>query len=744
MGVTDGEPLGLDAAATSALGRVAAQRAQTLAGAVRAADLAGRPDSLGSGARPWPRTPAVTSTASSAAAGAAASGEPGLDPADPLGLSAKQAPKAETPKTANPPGAAKPGTPKPGTPKPAAPARPRRLEAAAVPASAEPAAPASTARATPAAERPAHRDEPAEAAAAGPTTPDQPSIDEPSARPRPPQRPTWYRQTPAEPPARAEPDPPDGDASAARSGSADPASPAGQAGQSGSTTQAAPPADAKAEPAARDTTGQVTDGHQQPSAKPAPPKSPEPGAATSRSRAQPIRPQPGEATPWTPAVAGGGSAGRDQPAARAQPPRPPVAPPTERAQPHSHQHRRPASEPAAAARPAQPRVERTEPADREDTPLAVVSDGRRRRFSGRALAAVAVTAGVLGGLVGSGFATWLAPRDSGSGAGGLVVSATVPVTGAGSVADAAAKALPSVVTVQVQGHDGSTGAGVIIRADGYILTNAHVIAAAAGDGKIVVSRYQDVTQLPAHLVGEDSKTDLAVIKIDDGGSLPAATLGQSGPLRVGDPVIAIGAPLGLSGTVTTGIVSALDRSPTEPVAGGATTVLSGAIQTDAAINPGSSGGPLLDALGQVVGINTAIGAVPGAPGGQDGQTGSIGVGFAIPIDYARSIAQEIIQTGHATHPYLGVSADTVTAAAAASSGRVPGALIRDLDQGGPAASAGLRVGDVVTKIDGKAVATADQLLETARLHHVGDRLLVSYVRAGHTATTQVTLAEQQS
>jgi putative serine protease PepD len=351
---------------------------------------------------------------------------------------------------------------------------------------------------------------------------------------------------------------------------------------------------------------------------------------------------------------------------------------------------------------------------------------------------------VVGGLLGGGFAAWLAPDRSGSAAAAMVVSSTVPVSGTGSVADVAAKALPSVVTVEVQGQAGSTGSGVMIRADGYILTNAHVLTAATAGGKIVVSRYQDVTQLDAHLVGEDTKTDLAVLKIDIPGSLPVATLGQSGQLRIGDPVLAIGAPLGLSGTVTTGIVSALDRSPTEPVAGGATTMLTGAIQTDAAINPGSSGGPLLDALGQVVGINTAIGAVPGAPGGDDGQTGSIGVGFAIPIDYARSIAQEIIQTGHATHPYLGVSADTVTAAAAASSGRVPGALIRDLDQGGPAAAAGLRVGDVVTRIDAKTVTTADQLLETARLHHVGDRLAVSYVRAGHSVNTQVTLTEQKS
>ncbi|WP_241842031.1 trypsin-like peptidase domain-containing protein, partial [Pseudofrankia sp. BMG5.36] len=429
-----------------------------------------------------------------------------------------------------------------------------------------------------------------------------------------------------------------------------------------------------------------------------------------------------------------------------------------------HQHRRtPSSEQASAAgAPSKPaastprivsvgglRGEQAAPVAPRHAAEQERPEGEagRRRFGGRALAVVALVAGLVGGLVGGVCVAWLAPDDSGSAVvgSGMVVGTDAPAGSAGSVADAAARALPSVVTIKVRGQQGSTGSGVIVRPDGYILTNAHVIAPAAnGAGEIVVIRYQDVTEIPAQLVGQDPKTDLAVIRINVDGQLPAATLGRSSSLRVGTPVIAIGAPLDLQGSVSTGIVSALDRSQSEPTGGGGSSQLSAAIQTDAAINPGSSGGALVDGNGQVVGINTAIASVPGAPAGDDGQTGSIGVGFAIPIDYARSIADEIIQTGHATHPYLGISAATVTQTDAAATGRVPGALVRELDPSGPAAAAGLRVGDVVTKIDDVVVSGANELLETARRHHVGDRVTVRYQRAGRDATAQVTLTEQKN
>jgi len=264
------------------------------------------------------------------------------------------------------------------------------------------------------------------------------------------------------------------------------------------------------------------------------------------------------------------------------------------------------------------------------------TDTGTRRFGLRVLVAVALVAGIAGGLAGGAFAGWAA------GGGGRTTEASE------WVADAAARALPSVVTIEVRGHEGSTGSGVIVRSDGYILTNRHVVASAVGNGsEIVVTRYGQLTQIPATLVGQDAKNDLAVIRIDTDGPLPVATLGRSDKLRVGTAVIAVGAPLGLPGSVSAGIVSALNRSPSEPQANGGAILLTGAIQTDAAINPGSSGGPLLGDDGRVVGIITAIGAVPGAPGGVDSQTGNIGVGFSIPIERARSVADKIIQSGGA-------------------------------------------------------------------------------------------------
>ncbi|MDQ6650886.1 MAG: trypsin-like peptidase domain-containing protein [Actinomycetota bacterium] len=361
------------------------------------------------------------------------------------------------------------------------------------------------------------------------------------------------------------------------------------------------------------------------------------------------------------------------------------------------------------------------------------------------LLAVALVAALVGGGIGAyagitaagGTKKTVLNSNASLGAGGI----PTPVdTRPGSVASIAAKLLPSVVSIQVTaGTAQGTGSGVVIRNDGYIMTNNHVVSQAADNAGSIKVTFNDGKSVPATIVGRDPTSDLAVIKVDNVSGLAPATLGKSSSLVVGDPVVAIGSPLGLAGTVTSGIVSALDR----PVrAGGESTsdtnAVIDAIQTDAAINPGNSGGPLVDSQAQVVGVNSAIASLGSGLGG--GQSGSIGVGFAIPIDQARSIAEELIRTGKATHPYIGVRAQTVSETQAKSTpGGQPGALIREIVAGGPAANGGLQVGDVITKINDTPVTSVDDLIVNIRKNKIGDRLSIGYLRNGKAATAQITL-----
>jgi putative serine protease PepD len=305
-----------------------------------------------------------------------------------------------------------------------------------------------------------------------------------------------------------------------------------------------------------------------------------------------------------------------------------------------------------------------------------------------------------------------------------------------SVAGIAARVLQSVVSISVQSPSGSgTGSGVVIRSDGYILTNNHVVDAAQGVVTVSFNGAESV-DVPARVVGRDPDTDLAVIKVlTDKKAVPAA-LGQSRGLVVGDPVIAIGSPLGLAGTVTTGIISALNRTVNVPGESGGRTPLFNAIQTDAAINPGNSGGALVDAKGQVIGINSAI-ATLGAGGFSGDQSGSIGVGFAIPIDEARSVAEELIRTGTATHPAIGVKALTST-----TRGQT-GALVQEVLTGAPAAQAGLRPGDLITAVDKTSVQSVDELIIAIREHKVGQTVTLTYYRNGSKQTAQVTLEDNK-
>jgi putative serine protease PepD len=305
---------------------------------------------------------------------------------------------------------------------------------------------------------------------------------------------------------------------------------------------------------------------------------------------------------------------------------------------------------------------------------------------------------------------------------------------------------PSVVSITVTTQTGEgEGSGIILRSDGVILTNNHVVADAAQGGQMTVN-FSDGKKASATVLGTDPSTDLAVIKAAGVSGLKPATLGNSDQLQVGDPVVAIGSPLGLEGSVTSGIVSALHRTldeggdqqqqqqPGFPGFGqqgqqqqsssGAT--IGDAIQTDAAINPGNSGGPLVNASGQVIGINTAI-ATSG------GSNGNIGVGFAIPIDTAKQVSDQLIKSGKATHAYLGVSLSDV-------SGDQQGALVAGVQRGTPAASAGLQEGDIVTQVDGKSVQDSESLSAAIRGHQPGDKISLTFIRGGSKHTVTVTLS----
>jgi S1-C subfamily serine protease len=292
---------------------------------------------------------------------------------------------------------------------------------------------------------------------------------------------------------------------------------------------------------------------------------------------------------------------------------------------------------------------------------------------------------------------------------------------------------PAVVSIEVRvGQAGDTGSGVVIDgAKGYIVTNNHVVSGAAGvAGAEVRAVFSDGSGSPARIVGRDPASDIAVLKVEKPG-LVTASLGTVAHVIVGDPVVAIGSPLGLAGTVTSGIVSALDRPVRLSGEGSDTNAVIDAVQTDAAINPGNSGGALVDGTGAVIGINSAIASLGGGSGGQGG---SIGLGFAIPIDTVRTIAQELITTGKAVHAALGVNARSVT------DGVKDGALVLNVQGNSPAAKAGIREQDVIIRLGGKSVQSSEELAVAIDAHKPGDTVPVEIVRGGRSQTVQVTLA----
>ncbi|MER5766953.1 S1C family serine protease [Streptomyces sp. NPDC001985] len=381
---------------------------------------------------------------------------------------------------------------------------------------------------------------------------------------------------------------------------------------------------------------------------------------------------------------------------------------------------------------------------------------KRKRPSGL-LAAVLVAALVAGG-VGGGIGYWAAERNDDGVDSTTVSAADIPQElkrEPGTVSAVAAKALPSVVTIDAKSgagtgdlggtggtgeQEGGTGTGFVYDQEGHLLTNNHVVDSAADGGALSVT-FSNGKKYDAEVVGRAQGYDVAVLKLKNPPSaLAPLPLGDSGRVAVGDSTIAIGAPFGLSNTVTTGIISAKNR----PVASGdgssGKNSYMSALQTDASINPGNSGGPLLDARGAVIGINSAIQSTGGGFG--QSQAGSIGLGFAIPINQAKNVAEQLIKTGKPVYPVIGATVDmankgTGARITAQSSGGTP-AVTPD----GPAAKAGLKAGDLITQFAGKPIDSGPTLIGEIWNHRPGTKVKLTYERDGKPATTEVTLGER--
>jgi putative serine protease PepD len=445
----------------------------------------------------------------------------------------------------------------------------------------------------------------------------------------------------------------------------------------------------------------------------------------------------------------------------------------------------PPTPPAPRAVTEGPGVAQTQPfndtrplADAPAGATAGKKDGSSFRRNRPVLLVAALAVGALvGGVAGGGIVLAMNDSNSGSSTEAVTTPANITVNNpedATTITAVAAKASASVVTISATSSDaGGTGSGIVLSDDGYVLTNTHVVTldGATGDAAIKVQT-NDGRLYTAKVVGTDPISDLAVIKIDGATNLQPATFADSSKLNVGDTAIAIGAPLGLSGTVTNGIVSAINRSitiassaaPSEtqapedstspgdspfdfwipgqqdsatPPATSASTISLAVIQTDAAINPGNSGGALLDSDGEVIGINVAIASAGGSSAAS--QSGSIGVGFAIPANLAKRVSNEIIKNGAATHGLLGASIVDVTEDTAQSDSATVGASVKEVVAGGAAAKAGLKVGDVITGINGLPVTGKTDLTAQVRALAGGADATLSYVRNGESATTDVTL-----
>lgn len=348
------------------------------------------------------------------------------------------------------------------------------------------------------------------------------------------------------------------------------------------------------------------------------------------------------------------------------------------------------------------------------------SAGNKRSMPTASIVVLALVAGLLGGILGGDATKGLISSGV-----NLVSSTSTIERSPDSVAGIASRVLPSVVSIETMSKNGGgSGSGFVISSNGYLLTNNHVIA----DAESINVVLNDGREFAAKVLGRDESYDLAVLKIKITG-LKALQFGDSEKVQVGDSVIAFGSPLGLSGTVTQGIISAKDRPVTAGDENSSTSFIS-ALQTDAAINPGNSGGPLVDATGAVIGVNSAIATL-----GAGSQTGSIGLGFAIPINQARKTADQLIKDGKATYPVIGVSVDMNYTSGGALIAKKTTAIL----PGGPAAKAGLRPGDIITAINGIKINTPEELIVEIRTNSVGDEVTLTYLRGKTVGTAKLIL-----
>ncbi|GAA1352180.1 S1C family serine protease [Streptomyces beijiangensis] len=365
--------------------------------------------------------------------------------------------------------------------------------------------------------------------------------------------------------------------------------------------------------------------------------------------------------------------------------------------------------------------------------------GRRRRRGG---VVAAVLLALVTGVVGGGVGAYIERND------GIAPNVKLPQAAGeapgrapDSVAGIAASALPSVVTLHVKGSsEQGTGTGFVLDREGHILTNNHVVAPADGSGEISVT-FSGGEVAKAVVVGKDSGYDLAVVKVTGVSGLKPLPLGNSDNVQVGDPVVAIGAPFDLSNTVTSGIISAKGRPITAGGEKGDGSDVSyvDALQTDAPINPGNSGGPLVDSHARVIGINSAIRAADSGTSPTGAQSGSIGLGFAIPINQGKRVAEELINTGKATHPVIGVTLDmqfTGDGARVGDKAKDGGPAVAG---DGPGAEAGILAGDIITAVDGARVHSGEELIVKIRAHRPGDRLELTVNRSGREVAVVLTL-----